>query len=58
MNKKKQKIRVYFKDGKVNVIPQEFWDDYEYDHNLFVAKKKGERIAIYNMDVVARIVVS
>jgi len=58
MDKKKQKIRVYFKDGKVDVIPQEFWDDYEYDRSLFVAKKKGERIAIYNMDVVARIVVS
>lgn len=27
--KKKQKIRIYFKDGKSDIIPQKFWDDYE-----------------------------
>lgn len=26
--KKKQKIRIYFKDGKTDIIPQKFWDDY------------------------------
>ena len=27
--KKKQKIKIFFKDGKTDVIPQKFWDDYE-----------------------------
>lgn len=57
MSKKKQKIKVYFKDGKTDVIPQKFWDDYEYNYGLFVVKKKGEWIAIYNMDCVACVVV-
>ena len=54
---KKQKIRVYFKDGKYDVIPQRLWDDYEYIDKLFVVKKKGAWIGIYNMDCVACVVV-
>ena len=53
----KQKIKVYFKDGKTDIIPQKFWDDYEYNYGLFVVKKKGEWIAVYNMDCVACVVV-
>ena len=56
-NKKKQKIRVYFKDGKCDVIPQKFWDDYEYNYGLFLVKKKGAWIATYNMDCVACVIV-
>ena len=37
--KKKQKIRIYFKDGKSDIIPQKFWDDYEVNYGLFVVKK-------------------
>ena len=40
--KKKQKIRIYFKDGKSNIIPQKFWDDYEVNYGLFVVKKDNE----------------
>ena len=39
--KKKQKIRIYFKDGKTDVIPQKFWDDYLYADGLFAVIKKG-----------------
>lgn len=57
MSKKKQKIKVYFKDGKIDVIPQKFWNDYDYiDHN-FVVIKNGRWIAIYNMDIVACVIV-
>jgi len=54
---KKQTIRIYFKDGKCDVIPQKFWDDYEVNDNLFVVKKKGARIAFYSMDIIACMVV-
>lgn len=51
--KKKQKIKIFFKDGKTDVIPQKFWDDYEVNDGLFVVKKKGAWIAGYNLDIVA-----
>ena len=54
---KKRKIKIYFKDGKVDVIPQKFWDDYEINQNLFVVKKKGEWVAGYNMEIIACFVV-
>ncbi len=57
MKDKKRKIKVFFKDGKEDIIPQKFWDDYEYNYGLFVVKKKGEWIAVYNMDCVACVVV-
>lgn len=50
---KKQKIRIYFKDGKCDVIPQRLWDDYEVNGNLFVVKKNGAWIAFYNLDIIA-----
>ena len=28
-NKRKQTIRIFFRDGKKDVIPQKLWDDYE-----------------------------
>ena len=43
---KKRKIRVYFKDGKVDVIPQKLWDDYEVNCGLFVVKKCGDRKSV------------
>ena len=55
--RKKQKIKVFFKDGKSDVIPQRFWDDYEYNNGLFVVKRDGAWIGIYNMDVVACVVI-
>lgn len=57
MKKQKQKIRIYYKDGKNDVIPQKLWDDYEYIDGLFVVKKKGAWICICNMDVVTCICV-
>lgn len=54
---KKQTIRVWFKDGKVDEIPQKLWDDYELNYGLFVVKRNGAWIGIYNMDVVACVTV-
>ena len=54
---KKRKIRIYFMDGKVDVIPQKFWDDYEVNGDLFVVKKNGAWIAGYNMEIIACFVV-
>ena len=54
---KKRKIRIYFLDGKVDVIPQKFWDDYEVNGDLFVVKKHGEWVAGYNMEIIACFVV-
>ena len=55
--KKQQKIRIYFVDGKTDVIPQRFWDDYLYTDKLFVAIRKGEWIATYNLDSISAIIV-
>lgn len=53
----KQKVRIYYKDGKTDVISQKHWDDYEVNSNLFVLKKKGAWIYMCNLDVVACICV-
>lgn len=56
--RKKQKIRIYFRDGKKAIIPQKFWDDYEVlakDSGIYLIIIKNEQwIAGYNMrDVTA-----
>lgn len=59
--KKKQKIRIFFRDGKKDVIPQNLWDDYDFiakDSGTYLAViKKEQWIAVYNMrDVLAFVV--
>lgn len=54
---KKRKIKLYFKDGKTDIIPQKLWDDYEVNHDLFVIKKNGEWIAFYKMETIDCMVV-
>ena len=51
--KYKKKIRIYYMDGKSEIIPQKFWDDYEYINNNFVVKKDEKWVGIYNIDAVA-----
>lgn len=55
--KKKRKIKLFFKDGKTDVITQKLWDDYEVNGNLFVVKKNGEWIAFYKMKTIDCMVV-
>lgn len=55
--KKKRKIKLFFKDGKTDIIPQKLWDDYEINGNLFVVKKNGEWIAFYKMKTIDCMVV-
>lgn len=55
--KHKQKIRIYFRDGKSVIIPQKLWDDYEVNGGLFVIKKKEAWIAFYQIDMIACTVV-
>lgn len=58
---KKQKIRVFFRDGKIDIIPQKFWDDYEVlakDSGIYLIIIKNEQwIAGYNMRDVTAITV-
>ena len=54
---KKQKIKIWFRDGKSDTIPQKFWDDYEVNNGLFVIKKHGEWKAFYQMDIIECVVV-
>lgn len=51
------KIKVFFRDGKVDVIPKKLWDDYEYNGALFVIKRCGAWVATYNIGDVSAIVV-
>ncbi len=51
------KIRIYFRDGKVDVIPKKLWDDYEYNGCLFVVKRCGAWIATYNLGDITAVIV-
>lgn len=55
--RKKQKIRIRFRDGKIDIIPQKFWDDYAVNYGLFVIKKKGAWVAFYQLDIIECMVV-
>ena len=60
-NKRKQTIRIFFRDGKKDVIPQQLWDDYEIiakDSGVHLVIIKNEQwIAGYNLkDVTAWVV--
>ena len=55
--KRKETIRIYFKDGKIDTIPQKLYTDYDYMDRLFVIIRKYQWIAIYNMDDVSCITV-
>jgi hypothetical protein len=60
-NKRKQTIRIFFRDGKKDVIPQKIWDDYEIiakDSGVHLVIIKNEQwIAGYNLkDVTAWVV--
>lgn len=48
--KRKEKVRIYYRKGGKEIIPQRLWDDYEYIDNKFVLKKNERWIGIYNMD--------
>ena len=48
----KAAIKVFFKDGNVDEIPSRIWDDYHYIDKLFIVKRRGIWIGIYNMDSV------
>jgi hypothetical protein len=52
------KIRIYFRDGKVDVIPKKLWDDYEYNGCLFVVKRCGAWVYTYNIGDVSCIIVN
>lgn len=54
---KKRKIRLYFSDGKSDIIRQKYWDDYEVNDGLFVVKKNDAWIAFYKMDIIDCMVV-
>lgn len=56
--RKKQKIRIFFRDGRKDIIPQKLWDNYEVlakDSGIYLILIKNEQwIAGYNMrDVTA-----
>lgn len=55
--KHKQKIRIYFRDGKSDIIPQRLWDDYEVNDGLLVIKKNEAWVAFYQVDLIACMVV-
>lgn len=60
-HKKKQKIKIFFRDGKKDIIPQKLWDDYDViakDSGLWlIIIKKEQWIAGYNMKDVTAFVV-
>ena len=55
--KRKETLRIHFIDGKQDVVPQKLYDDYEYFDGNFAVIRKQEWIALYNMDIVSKILV-
>lgn len=54
--KNKGTITIGFKeDGKKDIIPGKFWDDYTVYRQMFVIKKKGVWLYWYNMDDISYI---
>ena len=51
------KIKIYFRDGKVDVIPKKLWDDYEYNGALFIVKRCGAWVATYNIGDISAVIV-
>ena len=51
------KIKIYFRDGKVDVIPKKLWDDYMYDGTLFIIKRCGAWVCTYNIGDISAIIV-
>lgn len=52
------KIKIYFRDGHVDVIPRKLWDDYEYNGTLFVVKRCGAWVCCYNIGDISAIIVN
>lgn len=52
------KIKIYFRDGRVDVIPKKIWDDYEYTGSLFVVKRGGAWVYCYNIGDISAIIVN
>lgn len=52
-------IKVTFKNGRSATWEAEKgeWDDYTYDGKVFIIKKDGAWVGIYNMDIVISVVV-
>lgn len=52
-------IEVSFKSGHTAVwdSDQGDWDDYAYDGKVFIVKKNGAWVGIYNMDCVLSVVI-
>lgn len=61
MAKKKEKITIYFRDGKKDIIPGKLFDDYEYIHgdanDVFVVIKNEAWRYFYNMKDITAIIV-
>jgi len=51
------KIRIYFKDGKTDVIPKKLWDDYEVNQTFFAVKRCGAWVYFYSLDEIAAVIV-
>ncbi len=43
-----KEIEINFRDGGVIIIPEDSWDDYDYDGKFIVIKKKRAWVAMYN----------
>ena len=51
------KIKIYFRDGKIDEIPRKLWDDYEYNGALFIVKRCGAWVYTYNIGDISCIIV-
>lgn len=51
------KIKIYFRDGKVDTIPKRLYDNYEYNGALFVVKRCGAWVYTYNIGDISAVIV-
>jgi len=52
------KIKVFFRDGKMDIIPKKLWDDYVYTDGLFVVKRSDVWVYVYSLSDISAIIVN
>lgn len=58
IKKLKMEMRIHFRDGKTDIIPQKYWDDYEITDYMLVIKKNGVMVGFYKLDIIDCMVVA
>lgn len=58
MEGEKMKIKIYWKDGRIDTWGKKEFTDYQYDGKCFIIIRKLQWVGIYNLDEIAAVVIT